>query len=76
MCASNCRVVSRISAAISSGEVDRVVLRTIYEALMPESSHFNSNEHRGIRVSPRMIVRVNVARANGASEGSDRTVGC
>src|SRR3979490_1536257 len=31
----------------------------------------------GIRVSPRMIVRVNVARASGDSEGSDdRKVGC
>src|SRR5580692_2844166 len=56
---------------------DRVVLRTIYEVLMPESSHFNSNQHRGIRVSPRMIVLVNVARASGDGEGSDdRKVGC
>jgi hypothetical protein len=46
-------------------------LRTIYEVFIPESSHFNSNQHSGIRVSPRMIVRVNVARAKGDSEGSD-----
>jgi signal transduction histidine kinase len=52
-------------------------LRTIYEALMPESSHFNSNQHRGIRVSPRTIVLVNVPRASGDGEGSDdRKVGC
>src|SRR5580700_5140539 len=49
----------------SSLEINRAVLQTIYEALMRESSHFNSNQHRGIRVSPRVIVQVNVARANG-----------
>lgn len=54
-----------------------MVLRTIYEVFIPESSHFNSNQHSGIRVSTRMIVRVNVARASGDSEGSDdRKVGC
>ena len=55
-------------------------LRTIYEALMRASSHFNFNQHRGIRVSSGMIVRVNVARASSDSEGSDdsddRKVGC
>jgi two-component system, OmpR family, sensor histidine kinase KdpD len=55
----------------SSLEVDRVVLRTIYEVFIRESSHFNSNQHRGIRVSLRMIVRANVARASGEREGSD-----
>jgi two-component system sensor histidine kinase KdpD len=54
-----------------------VGLRTIYEALMRASSHFNFNQHRGIRVSPGMIVRVNVARASGDSDDSDdRKVGC
>src|SRR6202041_2580491 len=55
----------------SSLDVDRVVLRTIYEVFIRESSHFNSNQHRGIRVSSRMMERVDVVRASGDSEGSD-----
>ncbi len=39
--------------AISSLEVDRVVLRTFYEVFMPESCDFDSNEHTGMCLSER-----------------------